>query len=218
MLMCRYFIDRFRAAVLRAALAAVGALALFPGAASAVSITGSMEPNLLLGPPPPDGMGLTLTIDDTITRFEMTGPSDRWFAFAFDTTTMVGYALMVEGHGDERSVEEHDMSYGDPGPHLEPSSLNIVTLISDVVNGLSTVVVERPSILGEPNRVDFLTSWTNLNVVWAYDSLNFGEPPDYHGSAGRGFGNVTFTVIPEPATWIILLLGAVVWFMTDRRR
>ena len=77
-------------------------------------------------------MELTMTIDDTKTRFELTGPDYSWFAFGFDTTTMMGYSLIVEGLNDSRTaVEQNLVGIGNPGGPQATQNISIIDTIHD---------------------------------------------------------------------------------------
>jgi hypothetical protein len=201
-----------------ARFAALAAIVLFPAAASAKVIHGNSESTSPSG----QVMELTMTIDDTKTRFELTGPDYSWFAFGFDTTTMMGYSLIVEGLNNSRTVVEQNLvGIGNPGGPQATQNINIVDTIHQDVDNLTTVILERLNTTGDSNDPVFTTSMTSLPIIWAHDSFATPASPNpdltYHGSGGRGFATITFEVVPEPTA---MLLAAIASFAlcTLRRR
>jgi hypothetical protein len=195
------------------------ALVWLPRSASAVAVRGTVEPATPLG----QYMALTMTIDDATTRFELTGPDFCWFAFGFDTTTMRGYSLIIEGTGDLRNpVERNLQGIGNPGsPQLE-QNLAFLDTIHDVDNALTTVILERPNDTGDTNDPIFTPSMTSLDLIWSYDSFARPDAPNpdlsYHGREGRGLVTINFApVVPEPASAALAALGAGMGLLFTRR-
>ncbi len=171
----------------------------------------------------PEGqhLALKLTMDDLKTRFELTGPSFSWFAFGFDTTTMQGYSIIVEGLNDTRSMVEQNLAgRGDPGSPQTIQNLDFIDVTYDSDTDLTTVIVERENDTGDDEDPVFLTSMRSLPIIFAYDSaasVAFPNPSlRNHGRNGRGFG--TITLIPEPASAAMLAIGAGLTCATLRRR
>jgi hypothetical protein len=199
--------------------AALVAIVSFPAIASAKVIRGNSESTSSTG----QVMELTMTIDDTKTRFEMTGPDYSWFAFGFDTTTMMGYSFIVEGLDDSRTVVEQNLvGVGNPGGPQAMQNINIVDTIHDGLNDLTTVIVERPNSTGDPNDPAFTTSMTSLPIIWAHDSFATPTTPNpdltYHGQGGRGFDTITFVEVPEPTALLLAVMAATAVLFTARRR
>jgi hypothetical protein len=181
--------------VLFATLCAVG-LSDFAGAAS---VSGQVD----VTSPGGQQLNLKMTIDDVKTRFEMTGPDFSFFAFGFDTQSMMGYSVIVEGTDSSRTAYEQNLvAAGDPGSPQVVQNLNLVSTTHDAANNLSTVVLERPNQTGDVNDPVFSTSMTELDVIWAYSAFATPANPqptlDYHGGGGRGFATIQF--VPEPTT------------------
>jgi hypothetical protein len=192
-------------------------LTLLSSVASAITVRGKVEPAI----PGGDYMALTMTIDDATTRFELTGPDYSWFAFGFDTTTMRGYALIVEGLDATRTVVEQNLvGIGNPGGPQATQNLNLFSTVHDAANDLTTLFFERANNTGDPNDPVFSPSMTSLDIIWGRDA--FASPttpsPDlsYHGSDGRGFAKITFAVVPEPASLLLVILSLAT-FMTLNR-
>jgi DOMON domain/PEP-CTERM motif len=188
-------------AMIAAALLAGGWLA---PRASAIAVAGAVD---VLSP---EGqfLSLKMTIDDATTRFEMTGPSYSWFAFGFDTTTMMGYAVIVTGIDDLRSVAEQNLvAIGNPGTPQLTQNLDFLDLTQDDGNSLTTLLLERPNDTGDPNDPVFSPNMTSLDLIFAYDSAATLAAPNgslsNHGHDGRGVATITFEPVPEPASWCV---------------
>lgn len=200
-------------------LAALAVLALAPGGASAITVSGEVEPTLGSG----QFMALKITIDDAKTTFEMTGPDFSWFAFGFDTTTMAGYSLIVQGtDGSRTAVEQNLRGIGNPGTPQAVQNISIVSTLHDEINDLTTIVVERVNDTGDANDPDFTPSMGPLAVIAAYDSFASPASPNpnlsFHGTGGRGFATVTFSEVPEPGATGLACLAAVGGATVRRRR
>jgi len=205
---------------LAARLVAFFALLWLPRTAAAVAVRGTVEATSAEG----QYLALAMTIDDTTTRFELTGPDYSWFAFGFDTTTMQGYSLIIEGLGDARSaVERNLVGIGNPGSPQALQNLNLLDATDDPDNALSMVVLERANNTGDANDPVFTPSMTSLDLIYAYDSFATVDSPNptlsYHGRGGRGFLTITFApVVPEPASLALLVLGSTVALLIGGRR
>jgi hypothetical protein len=199
-------------------LAALIFLVSWQPIASAATIGGAAEPDTS-----GQFMALSMTIDDTTTRFTLTGPDYSWYAFGFDTMTMLGYSLIIEGtDGNRTAVEQNLLGIGSPGDPQATQNINIVSTSHDSANDLTTVVIERANNTGDVNDPVFTTDMESLDFIWAYDSFATPSTPNpnltYHGFGGRGFDMITFSVIPEPATALLLIVAAgMAPFLINRR-
>jgi hypothetical protein len=158
-------------------------------------------------------MSLEMTIDDSTTRFEMTGPDFSFFAFGFGNTQMVGYSLITEGTDANRTVVEQNLvGRGDPGTPQTVQNISVLSTTHDAANDLTTMVVERPNDTGDPNDPVFSPSMSQLDVIWAYNSSATPQFPNpqlvYHGGGGRGIETIFFAPIPEPGTAMLAIVGA----------
>lgn len=201
------------------ALVVLVAVACLPRLAVAVVVRGMVEPSTPMG----QFMAMTMTIDDDKTTFELTGPDFSWFSFGFDTTTMRGYSLIIEGTGDARdAVERNLIGVGNPGSPQGSQDLDLIDTIHDADNELTTVVLERANDTFDADDPIFSPSMMSLELIWAYDSFaSSGSPsPDlsYHGANGRGLVTITFAPVPEPASLALAALGTVVGLTLARRR
>jgi hypothetical protein len=201
-----------------AIVAKCGLLVGMSATASAATVTGTIEPTI------PSGkyMALTMTIDDTKTTFKMTGPDYSWFAFGFDTMTMQGYSLIVEGTDSNRTaVEQNLLGIGSPGDPQEMQNINIVSTTHDTASDLTTLVIERPNNTGDPNDPVFSPTMDSLEVIWGLSAFSSPTAPapilSYHGSDGRGFETITFAPVPEPTSTLLASLGALIYFAAARR-
>jgi hypothetical protein len=194
------------------------ALVVIVSDASGVTVEGTVEPAIPSG----QFISLSMTIDDTKTRFELTGPDFSWFALGFDTTTMLGYALIVEGTDANRTVVEQNLlGIGIPGSPQAHQDISVISTIHDTANDLTTIVLERPNNTGDGDDAVFSPSMTELDIIGAYDSFSSPSSPNgfltYHGSQGRGFGTITFFAIPEPSTPLLLLTTCALSMIRIRR-
>lgn len=167
--------------------------------ASGAPITAFVEPTTPQG----QYLSLRVTIGDSTTRFEMTGPDYSYFAFGFDATTMQGYTLIVEGLDAARTVKEQNLEgVGDPGLPQATQNVTLISSTHNAANNLSTVIVERANSTGDADDPDFSTSMTSLPIIWGYNSFATPDFPngslDYHGANGRGFATLAFAPVPEP--------------------
>ena len=178
-------------------------LPLSPSMVAAKEIEGSISVTTPMG----HFLQLDMKIDDLNTRFELTGPDFSFFAFGFDTTTMMGYSLIVEGLDATRTVVEQNLvGIGNPGGPQVTQNINIIDATHDAPGDLTTVIIERANDTGDPLDPDFSTSLSSLNVIWAYYPFATPDNPQpdltYHGGSGRGFATITFT--PEPASPLLV--------------
>jgi len=167
--------------------------------AAAAPIVGVVEPTT----PYDQYLRLKMTIGEATTRFELTGPAFSYFAFGFDTTTMAGYSLIVEGTDANRTAREQNLAgIGNPGVPQTVQNLSVVEVSHDAIGQLSTIVLERANQTGDPSDAVFSTSIAALDVIWAYDVNSSEEFPSptlsFHGVSGRGFARITFAPVPEP--------------------
>jgi hypothetical protein len=194
------------------------ALVAIVSGAYGATVEGTVQPAIPSG----QFISLSMTIDDAKTTFELTGPDFSWFALGFDTTTMLGYALIVEGTDANRTVVEQNLlGIGNPGSPQAHQDISIISTSHDAANDLTTVVIERPNNTGDGNDAIFSPSMTELDIIGAYDSFSSPSSPNgvlsYHGSNGRGFGTIEFSAIPEPDTVLLLLVSGALALRRNRR-
>jgi hypothetical protein len=200
-------------------LATLVALALLPAVASAITVSGTVEPTTPLG----QYMSMKMTVNDNTTTFELTGPDYSWFAFGFDTTTMQGYSIIVEGTDANRTAHERNLlGIGNPGSPQTTQNLNIVSTTHDAANDLSKIIITRANSTGDANDPNFGPSLTPLDVIWAYSSFASPAFPNptlsFHGSNGRGTTQITFAPVPEPTSFILSGIAAGLALSMRRRR
>src|SRR5262245_40841094 len=201
-------------------LATFVVLISMPRSAVATTAFGTAQPAIPSG----QFIELNMTISDTTTTFEITGPDFSWFAIGFDTTTMFGYSLIVQGTDAARTVVEQNLQgIGAPGSPQATQNINVLNVIHHSAVDLTTIVIERANNTGDVNDPIFSPGMSSLNIIGAYDSFSSPSSPNpnlaYHGSSGRGFGVIEFTVVPEPsAVSIALVWPAIALLVTARRR
>lgn len=180
-----------------------------PRDAAAVTVKGTTEIVSATG----QFMALTMTIDDRDTIFELTGPDYSWFAFGFDTTSMMGYSLIVQGIDDNRTVVEQNLvARGNPGiPQAVQNILHFDTH-HDEPNNLTRLSILRANNTGDTDDPVFSPSMTSLDVIWAYSALASPAVPApnmaNHRQSGRGVAQIQFVTIPEPTCSALLMLAA----------
>jgi hypothetical protein len=204
--------------IVLAKFAAIILLSSAPTVATA-TVTGFVEP-VTSG----QYMSLRMTINDTTTRFELTGPDYSFFAFGFNATTMQGYSLIIEGLDATRTaVEQNLVGIGNPGAPQTTQNISIVSTVHDAANDLTTIVLERPNQTGDANDPDFTTSMNSLPLIWAYNSNASPAFPDpnlaFHGfGIGRGFATIEFGPVPEPGGAALASTAAIAASFIRRRR
>jgi hypothetical protein len=164
-----------------------------------------------------------MTIDDVKTTFELKGPDYSWFALGFDTTTMLGYSLIVEGTDGSRTVVEQNLlGVGIPGSPQASQDISIIDTIHDAANDLTTIIIARANNTGDMDDAVFSPSMTELEIIGAYDLFSSPSSPNgflsYHGRDGRGFGIITFSAVPEPTTSCYVALAASLNLIVFKRR
>lgn len=190
-----------------------------PRDATAITVKGTAEVQT------PNGqyMALTMTIDDEETIFELTGPDYSWFAFGFDTTSMMGYSLIVQGTDANRTVVEQNLvARGNPGiPQAVQNILHFDTN-HDEPNNLTHLSILRANNTGDTDDPIFSPSMTSLDIIWAFSALASPEAPApnmaNHRQAGRGVAQIQFAEIPEPSCASLVALGASAIVVTKRQR
>ena len=201
-----------------AGLAALMMVVSSHGVASAATVKGDFAATS------PSGqlLEMTMTIDDTKTTFALTGPDYSWFAFGFDTMTMMGYSLIIEGtDGNRTAVEQNLLGIGNPGGPQTVQNINVTSTVHDDINNLSTIVIERANNTGDANDPVFTTNMNSLDIIWAYDSFASPASPNpnltYHGFGGKGIAEIAFEVVPEPTGMGLSMAAALATFVVRRR-
>jgi hypothetical protein len=190
-----------------------------PRDAAAVTAKGTIE----FLTPAGQYMALTMTINDTDTIFELTGPDYSWFAFGFDTTSMMGYSLIVQGIDANRTVVEQNLvQRGNPGTPQAVQNIYHFDTIHDEPNNLTRLSILRTNDTGDANDPIFFPSMTSLDIIWAYSEVASPEVPvpnmGNHGRSGRGVAQIQFVVIPEPSCASLVALATSAIMLTARQR
>lgn len=138
-------------------------------------------------------MSLKLDLDcqNSKAYLTLTGPSDRWFAFGLNSTTMSANVDCV--------VMTSDMSLTDsyfPGGYFAPlaDNQNDWTLIDNVVSNSSrTIRAVRDFVSPDSSDYLFQSSLNSLDVIWAYSFNPIYElyDPVNSGHGGDNYGHVT---------------------------
>lgn len=130
---------------------------------------------------------IEVTINDFtgVTSFEVSGPSSLWFATAYNTTNMNGYAIVHNNSGG--NPVEYTMN-GNGAPTLQTNQ-NLQNITSSTSGAVKTFNYTRLNNTGNTNDYTFSTTTTSLNIAYAIGS---GASLAYHGP-NRGSATLTFT-------------------------
>lgn len=132
-------------------------------------------------------MDLNIVVNSTsnTVTFTLTGPSTRWFGFAFDVASMSNGPYTILGNVASASPAEYTMvAYA--APTLQ-STQNLAFVSSATNSGRITYVVTRALNTNDPADYVFLSSISNLDIAWAY-----GNSTTLAGHANRGSGSLNF--------------------------
>lgn len=140
-------------------------------------------------------MDLEVTINDFtgVTSFEVTGPSSKWFAAAFNTTNMNGYAIVHNNSGG--NPVEYTMN-GNGAPTLQATQ-NLQGITSSTSGTEKTFNYTRLNNTGNSDDYTFTTTTSSLNIAYAIGS---GASLAYHGP-NRGSATLTFTNPCDPSVF-----------------
>ena len=126
-----------------------------------------------------------------VTSFEVSGPSSLWFAAAYNTTNMNGYAVVHNNSGG--NPVEYTMN-GNGAPTLQTTQ-NLQNITSSTSGTVKTFNYTRLNDTGNSNDYTFTTSTTSLDIAYAIGS---GSSLAYHGP-NRGSATLTFTNPCDPS-------------------
>lgn len=138
-------------------------------------------------------MTIDVTINDFtgVTSFEVSGPSSKWFAAAFNTTNMNGYAQVLNNNGG--NPVEYTMN-GNGAPTLQ-SNQDLDNITSSTSGTTKTFNYTRENNTGNSDDYTFTTATTTLNIAYAIGS---GPNLAYHGP-NRGSSSLSFTNPCDPS-------------------
>ena len=106
-------------------------------------------------------------------------------------------------------------------PHAT-QNIDIVSTTHDELNELTTIIIERANNTGDPEDAVFSPNMGPLEIIGAYDSFSGPGSPSpflsYHGQNGRGFGVISFSIIPEPTGVLLASMAAAMMVCVHRRR
>src|SRR5690606_10455500 len=168
---------------LSAAITFALSLAALPSNVSGEVVRGFIEPVTPLG----QYLSLEMTIGETHTLFEMTGPDYSWFGFGFEPEgTMQGYSIIVEGNDAARTAHERNLGgVGNPGDAQATQNLEFLGASHDAANNLSTILLRRANITGDVLDPSFPPDENPLPMIWSYAASSSPDLPDpnlsYHG-------------------------------------
>ena len=134
---------------------------------------------------------VTINTNTNIVNFEYTGPTDRWFACGFGSTTMPNtYAIY---HTPSSPCLERKLGNDAKGSLLDSTTTTISDEESDDVR---TVICERDIDIDDNDYYSFsnIGDGTTINVIWAR-----GSSSSFSSHSNRGSKTITFEIdVPEP--------------------
>lgn len=137
------------------------------------------------------GSGNTMTakveinsIKDSV-FFEISGPSNKWFAMGFNTTVMSGYAIICNNGGGNPA--EYQMN-GNGAPAIHTNQ-NLKNITSSTVGTTKTFKFSRKMTTSDAQDYAFSTSTSTMSIAYA---IGNGSTLAQHGT-NRGSGSLTFT-------------------------
>jgi hypothetical protein len=99
---------------------------------------------------------------NSIVTLTLTGPSDRWFAIGFNTTSMsnnVDYVVYTTAFLDANGS-------GQNPPNID--TVNNWTVTNNTINGSSRTIVATRPFTGDGTDYNFNYSTSSFNIIWAY--------------------------------------------------
>lgn len=132
-------------------------------------------------------MDITVTINDFTgeTTFDISGPTNKWFAAGFNTLNMNGYAIVLNNNGG--NPDEYTMN-GNGAPDIHTSQ-DLNTIMSSTSGTTKTFTFKRDNSTGNSDDYTFSTALTSLDIAYA---IGTGPNLAYH-STNRGSGSLSFT-------------------------
>ena len=132
-------------------------------------------------------LDITVSVDATMNqvKFEMTGPANVWFGFAFNTVDMSSGSYTILANVSGGNPAEYIMVTHAP-PTLQPVQ-NLTNITSSTSGGRITYIFYRANSTGDPNDYVFSSTPGTLNIAWAYGTSLI---LDYH--ADRGSSTLNF--------------------------
>ncbi len=142
-----------------------------------------------------NSMSLQIDLDNQNSKVYLTlsGPSDRWFALGFNSTTMSANVDCVIMTSDSNLTDAHF-----PGGYFAPladADNNWVLTDNNVSNSIRTIKAYRDYVSSDASDYSFTNTLTTLDVIWAYSYNPIYElyDPLNSGHGGDNYGHVTLS-------------------------
>jgi len=140
-----------------------------------------------------NNMSLQMDLDNLNSKVYLTlsGPSDRWFALGFNSTTMAPNVDCVVMTTDTSLTDSYF-----PGGYFAPiaDAQNNWNLTENTVsNSIRTIKAYRNFISDDATDYTFLNTLNSLNVIWAYSYNPIYDlyDPVNSGHGGDNYGHLT---------------------------
>jgi hypothetical protein len=151
------------------------------------------------------GTAMTIKIDldktNSLVTYTITGPDTKWFAIGLNASSMdAGTDIIRFGTS---LLDEHLSGFVPPVIDTKPSSLTQVS--NTTATGVRTVVATRPFDTQDIDDYKFVSTLTNLNIIWAVGpstTLNSKH-------ASRSFTTLQFKATDVLGTEDFATLGAI---------
>jgi hypothetical protein len=140
-----------------------------------------------------NSMSLQLDLDTVNSKIYLTlsGPSDRWFALGFNSTTMSANVDCVVMTSDANLTDSYF-----PGGYFAPiaDTQNNWNLTDNTVsNSIRTIKAYRNFVSSDISDYTFTSSLNSLDVIWAYSYNPIYDlyDPVNSGHGGDNYGHLT---------------------------
>ena len=145
-------------------------------------------------------MSVQLDLDNQNSKVYITlsGPSDRWFALGFNTTSMAANVDCVVMTSDSNLTDAH-FPGGYFAPLADPQN-NWILTNNTVLNSIRTIKAYRNYVSSDASDYTFTNGLASLDVIWAYsynpiydlyDPVNSGHGGDNYGHVTLFFSDLT---------------------------
>lgn len=169
-------------------------------------------------------MSVQLDLDNQNSKVFLTlsGPSDRWFALGFNSTTMSANVDCVVMTSDTILTDSYF-----PGGYFAPmadTQNNWIVTDNTVTNSIRTIKAYRNFVSTDGSDYTFVSSLNTLNIIYAYsynpiydlyDPVNSGHGSDNYGHVTLTFSDLStnhnstsyvLTMFPNPVTDELIII------------
>jgi hypothetical protein len=142
-----------------------------------------------------NAMSVKLDLDNQNSKVYLTlsGPSDRWFALGFNSTTMGTQTIDVDCVVMTSATNLTD-SYIQHRSTPQADGTNNWTLIENSVsNTTRTIKAYRDFVSNDNTDFTFTSALTTLDIIWAYSYFQDNFDLTGHGEDNRGAASLSFS-------------------------